>query len=75
VTDSEFANPGAVAGAPPDEERGRDERECDYYVERAAPGGQVRAGAGSEEKGYRDRELNERKRDEGQDATPAALFI
>jgi hypothetical protein len=75
MTDPELAEPGAVTGAPPDQKSRPDEREGDDSVERPTPRRQVRPCTRDEKKGNRDDELNERERDEDQEATPAALFI
>jgi hypothetical protein len=37
MADPEFADPGAITGAAPDEKRRRDERERDDYIERPTP--------------------------------------
>jgi hypothetical protein len=75
MTGPEFAEPGAVTRATPDEERRPHQREGDDSVKRSAPRWEILPRTREQKKAYRDDELNHRERDEDQEATPAALFI
>ena len=75
MTDAEFTNPRAASGAAPDQERRADKTEGDDHIERTAPRRQIGPRACDEKERYRDNELDDREREEGQEATPAALFI
>ena len=75
MTEPQLAKAGPIPRSAPDENRRPDKGQRDEDVERAAPRRQIVARARNEKERERNDELDRHERDEGQEATPAALFI
>ena len=75
MTEPQLAKAGPIADGAPNQERRADKGQRDEDVKPAAPRRQIVARARNEKERERNDCLDDRERDEDQEATPAALFI